>query len=378
MFSIIIPCFKDHIYSVFNIICCFLLENKIYENDTNIKLINNITIICNGLEDNHITEIIKQQTFFDNYYSEGFIKYEIYKENVPPGKAREMGIKSISLNKENKYCIFHDADDIPHPQKIRILKYFFMRYNCDHILHLFQPLGFNFINYDDFSHIMYTKTKKIIQYIKKKKKVNFDIGNIIKARVSQGLISVRLNAIKDIKWTSKMSGEDKAFNKISLHMGNKLIMLDCYLSEYDRYNVKMMKKIHKKRYKELRNMKSKRLLICYNDKLCSKKLNDKIFEKVYSKLWHINDEFQEFPYEVMLKKYRNMSNHKRILKINKNYNKILCFIDGEDILNLNNIIHLLNYNLSISSFEFDDNFLTFKPLSKYGKFYMINNINGIC
>ena len=85
MFSIIIPCFKDHIYSVFNIICCFLLENKIYENETNIKLVNNITIICNGLEENHITEIIKQQTFFDNYYSEGFIKYEMYKKNIPPG-----------------------------------------------------------------------------------------------------------------------------------------------------------------------------------------------------------------------------------------------------------------------------------------------------
>ena len=53
MFSIIIPCFKDHIYSVFNIICCFLLENKIYENDTNIKLINNITIINNIIKTNN-------------------------------------------------------------------------------------------------------------------------------------------------------------------------------------------------------------------------------------------------------------------------------------------------------------------------------------
>ena len=372
MFSIIIPCFKEHIFTVFNIICSFLLENDIHYKKNKIKLINNITIICNGLKSRHIKEIIKQQIFFDNLYGENFIKYEMYKESIPPGKAREIGINTISLNKDNKYCIFHDADDIPHPQKLRILNYFFLRYTVDHILHLIQPIGFQYIYHNDFSHIMYTKTKTINNYIKKNK--NLDIGNILKSRVSHGLICAKVDSIKNIKWNNKSSGEDKDFNYTSLQKGNELIMLACFLSEYDRYNVKIMKKYHKKGYNKLINLSQKRLLICYNDNLHDKEVNDKIYELVYSKLWQIDEKYQKIPYEVMLKNYKNITNHKRILKLNKNYDKIICFIDGNDIFNLPKLLYLLNYNTSISSFEIDDNFLTFNPVFNYGKFYIISNI----
>ena len=163
-----------------------------------------------------------------------------------PGIARQEGLKySIS-----KFVVFHDADDEAHPDKLLILKYCFEKYNCDHILHFFQPIEFNFIPYN-CENIKIIETDKILKYYQKTHKVDF--GDIICKRVSHGLSAVRKDKILDIEWLNIRSSEDKDFNLKSLLKGNKLILVDCFLSKYDRYKTKIMKRYHPLAWEELKN-----------------------------------------------------------------------------------------------------------------------------
>lgn len=201
------------------------------------QLVNNIIIVLNDIQDNTI-ELINLQKF-----NLQIIKF---KNKINPGLARQEGIKYSTSN----YIIFHDADDLAHPDKILILKNIFEKYNCDHILHFIQPIDFNFKPYD-LNNIKIINTDSILKYYNKKK--NVDFGNILGKRISHGLSSVKKSSIYNINWLDKKSGEDKDFNLKSLLSGNKLIIVDCFLSSYDRYKTKMMKKYHNKAWLELKD-----------------------------------------------------------------------------------------------------------------------------
>lgn len=228
MFDLVIPCLYSHFKNI----------KKTLDSFKHQELINKIIIVVNNIKNNKIN-----LNFLEDYQNK--IKLIEFKNRLLPGIARQEGIKYSTSD----YIIFHDADDEAHPDKILILQYCFKKYNCDHILHFIQPLDFNFKPYN-LNEIKIVNTEKILEYYNKTKKCDF--GDIINKRVSQGLSAVRRNKILDIEWLNVKSGEDKDFNLKSLLKGNKLIMVNCFLSKYDRYKTKIMIKYHPQSYNELK------------------------------------------------------------------------------------------------------------------------------
>ena len=92
----------------------------------------------------------------------------------------------------------------------------------------------------------------INNYYKKHK--NLDFGNIINKRISQGLIAIKKIKLLGLEWIDKTRGEDKDFNLKSLNKKNKIVVIDCYLSSYNKYHPKMMKKYNKQAWLELKDM----------------------------------------------------------------------------------------------------------------------------
>jgi hypothetical protein len=227
MFDLIIPCLFNHFNNLPKILDSFKHQD----------LINRIIIVLNGIND---------QDYDRNILKKYKKKLKLIRLNytISPGKARE---KATRFSK-SEYIVYHDADDEAHPDKLLILKYFFEKTNCDHILHLIQPIELNFLNYKDFNKINYIDTKKLIDFYYRNNKMDF--GDIIGKRISQGLSAVRRSKITDIVWLNIKSGEDKDFNKKSLLKNNKMIVIDCYLSKYDKYKLYIMKSYHPKAIKD--------------------------------------------------------------------------------------------------------------------------------
>ena len=411
MFSIVIPCFSNHIYKVFNIIQCFLLEDSIYINkkyinkkyinkkninkkninkkNINNKLINEIIVVCNGINSKHKLEINEKKNFF-NLNNEKRIKYIEIDNKLHPGIARNKGIKQSN----SEYIIFHDADDIPHPNKLEILKYIFDNNNVEHILYFLQPLGFKFINYN-FENIKIISSEKIYKYYNKNKDIN--IGNIINKRVCQGHISIKKKASINLNWSNKKTAEDKDFNIQSLKKGNKIIMIDVILAEYNKYHVKMMKRYHKKAYDEINNFSSYNILFClFLDEINMDNIN-KLTKFILSNIYIYNKDYQKEPYKIKIKIFTDtdlkldktniiiqkidkfvlknkLKMYEIILMELKKYNKILYFKNIEDLLNFKKYKFIINYNHNISSFKLElKNLLFNKLLSYYGEFILINN-----
>lgn len=222
MFDLIIPCLYKHKDNLVSTI----------ESFGHRYLINNIIIVLNDVSEEYELDLCGNVWIIES------------KKKLKPGKARELGL----VISESKYVVFHDADDEAHPDKLLILKYFYEKIDCDHILHLVQPISLDFIKYD-CDKIKYIESDRLLEHYNKKK--NMEFGDIIKKRISHGLISVKREKIMNIKWSNKRSGEDKDFNRESLLIGNRMILLDSYLSKYDKYSVNSLRIYHKEGYLEL-------------------------------------------------------------------------------------------------------------------------------
>ena len=115
----IIPCYDKH----FN-----YLKNRLVELQTNTYKPEQVIVSLNGCNkiDKNLLKLIeiKFKNLFNNFF---ILKSD---ERLPRPKARNITKKYI-LN--DIICLF-DADDIIHPQRIEITKYFFEKYNISHLL----------------------------------------------------------------------------------------------------------------------------------------------------------------------------------------------------------------------------------------------------
>jgi hypothetical protein len=119
--------------------------------------------------------------------------------------------------------ILQDADDIPHPQRIEIIKYFFENYEVDHLMHQF------FYNHRPKAKISFTKIHNFSSLeiawphcFAERKGAYFTNGN--------SAISKRV--FHKIQWSNKQRGQDTEFNKkVYEHYKNLLLVktpLLCY------------------------------------------------------------------------------------------------------------------------------------------------------
>jgi hypothetical protein len=118
--SLVIPSTPNH----FKYIDCIL---KNYEKGT-IKPDEIIVSVSNGnlLEKKTVEDIIEK-------YSNSFGRLDIIlnERQVMEGPNRGVGSEHSKFD----YITYHDSDDIPHPQRIEIIKYFFENFDILHLNH---------------------------------------------------------------------------------------------------------------------------------------------------------------------------------------------------------------------------------------------------
>lgn len=99
--------------------------------------------------------------------------------------------------------IFQDADDIPHPQRVAIIKYFFKKYKIKHVMHqyiIIKSYDANFEHYTDFDKIPFF-------YAKSHEEISNHQG------FTNGNIAILKEVAQAIAWPDQQRGQDTIFNK---------------------------------------------------------------------------------------------------------------------------------------------------------------------
>lgn len=122
--------------------------------------------------------------------------------------------------------ICQDADDIPHPQRIEIICYFFEHHGVDHLIHELLPLTKDqqpdFQLFSDF------------EQIKSRKPVTFK--DIWKAgKVTNGNIAISKEVFKKLKWPHNARGQDVYYNQTVYNHFKKRIIVYAPLIYYRQY-----------------------------------------------------------------------------------------------------------------------------------------------
>jgi len=114
--------------------------------------------------------------------------------------------------------ILQDADDMPHPQRVEIIHYFFEKYNIDHLMHRWSKSQDDWLYFDSLEKIPYKQgnPNKISSY-------------------TNGAIALSKKLSTKVTWDSNTKrGEDVRFNSKAYKTipKEKRIMLDVSLYQY--------------------------------------------------------------------------------------------------------------------------------------------------
>lgn len=190
MISVVIPCHISHLKYIKELL-------NIYQKQT---LLPSEIIIVISEYDNKYDEIIKN---IEDHNYKFEIKIIKICEKSFAGNNRYIGTN----NSKGDIIIFQDADDIPHPQRVEIINYYFNKYSdIVHIVHKFtyDTHDSTFINYDinNIDH-SYIKTNALFLLIKVRKMTSITNGNI----------AIRKNIYEKLNWYNDIRrGQDVKFN----------------------------------------------------------------------------------------------------------------------------------------------------------------------
>jgi len=117
-----------------------------------------------------------------------------------------------------------DADDIPHPQRVEIIHYFFSTYALDHLMYeyrLIQPKENNvpFQFFEDISQVQFGCMK--------------DFEKVWHAaRFTNGNVAIARHVLEKIPWSNKRKGEDTTFNREAYRTFKHCIIIRAILHGY--------------------------------------------------------------------------------------------------------------------------------------------------
>lgn len=184
--SVIVPCCAQHAQHLSTLL-------ELLEKQT--ELPEEVVISLSG-----ITSI--EKIFINNITSRDWlfpVKLILTDQNMYAGQNRNRACKHA----DGEILITQDADDIPHPQRIEIIKYLFKKYRIDHLMHMWTMAkpksSVVFTKYNDFRNLpfFYPKTYDDIR------------GN----RMTNGNIALSKRVFKEMQWSDMPRGQDTDFNK---------------------------------------------------------------------------------------------------------------------------------------------------------------------
>ncbi len=158
-------------------------------------------------------------------------------EKIFAGPNRQSGSDQSS----HPIIIYQDADDIPHPQRIEVIKYFFAKQDIVHLNHSYIP------SYEQFSFLDPTKIEAITSndlttnYFPNGRLM--DCLSVTHAYgtpyglITAGAVSIRREVLEKVKWRSPselqmLKGEDYEFCMMVLFSFNKSIIIQAPIYKY--------------------------------------------------------------------------------------------------------------------------------------------------
>lgn len=188
------------------------------------QLKTSIIIPCHNAHFTHIPDLLKtlqNQTVIpdevvislSNYTDQ--LENEIYKvENIdwgfrlvilrnPMRQTAGQNRNQACLASSGDLLICQDADDIPHPQRIEIIKYLFEMYKVDHLLHLWSSSSVFRM------HEIYSTVNSCSYYY------TYDS---LPSYLTNGTPSMLREVFDKIQWQDSNAGEDVSFNRSVYNM----------------------------------------------------------------------------------------------------------------------------------------------------------------
>jgi glycosyltransferase involved in cell wall biosynthesis len=206
--SIIIPCCATHAQHLYSLL-------KLYEEQTELpdEVIISLSSCCQ-VPDSLINELEHELWRFP-------VTLLLSKQTLFAGANRNVAC----CHATGDIFICQDADDIPHPQRIEIIKYFFTTYNIDHLIHQWvrvvnNDVPISFVNYENTNTIQFVVNEKFNNLFKPG---TFHNGNIAIARY----------VFDEIQWSPWIArGEDVALNVEIYKQFNHCFAIEAILLGY--------------------------------------------------------------------------------------------------------------------------------------------------
>jgi glycosyltransferase involved in cell wall biosynthesis len=211
--SIIIPCYYGHFKYLDNLLQ-ILEKQSILPDEVVISLSES-----GKVEESKLKYLKERQYLFP-------VKLIEHEEKLFAGYNRN----SACENASGDIFICQDADDIPHSQRVEIIKYFFQNYDIQHIIH-------NLILDTNCPPVWYSVKNNAYFGMYAKENLSWTLL----ARWDQldqfpyhhnGNIAVRKEVFEKIKWTNIRVGEDDLFNRQCFYEFKKTAVIDANLVMY--------------------------------------------------------------------------------------------------------------------------------------------------
>lgn len=188
--SLIVPCCPKHAPRLFELL-------KIYENQT---LLSDEVVI--SLSESNLVQAEVLDALQNELWSFPILLI-LSQEKLYAGQNRNRACEHA----QGDIFICQDADDIPHPQRIEIIKYFFDHYKVDHLIHQFifgsptQDLIIDKYYYTCIEQLLFFYNEEISDAWRKR--VPLCPGNPAVAR----------HVFEKIQWSDMPRGQDVEFNE---------------------------------------------------------------------------------------------------------------------------------------------------------------------
>ena len=186
--SLIIPCCSKHAKHLYELL-------KMYERQTELPDEAVIALSSSAEVDTSILDTLTNELWRFP------ITLLLSKERYFAGENRNRASHSASGN----LLVFQDADDIPHPQRIEIIKYFFKKYQIKHLIHEW----IDFKSWSNANFEPYTDFEKIPFFYPKNYQEILNNGGYY----TNGNIAILKTVLKTVSWPDNRKGQDAIFNK---------------------------------------------------------------------------------------------------------------------------------------------------------------------
>lgn len=199
--SVAVPCHYLHVKYLKRLL-------EAYQHQTVLPLEIIVSISQANLVEHELAEIKKLQWPFPVFYLET-------NDRLGPGGNRNRATSQASGN----VILFQDADDLPHKQRVEIVKYLFEKYKIHHLIHRFTPFPESFSQRE-------IQPKYITIHDLKSAREAF----MYFSRIQFGQCAVSKKAASEIAWESnQIMGEDLKFCDSVIHQLGCSVVIDTEL-----------------------------------------------------------------------------------------------------------------------------------------------------